>query len=108
MKKIFFDAKHLTGALAVAVLAGALNLRTPAAEFGIKSYQPGGILTWSNYFLAGVTTIETANVASGHWSVGNSFFTSNSIGTSSSASNESNFFLRLLAVDISTNTPRHY
>lgn len=90
-----------------------LRLAGATTNQGFSFYDRAGNITWSNTFPAGVLTIETASVVTGRWSVGRSFFTSNSVGGASIATNlsmngGSNLFVRLVAVDISTNTPRHF
>ena len=83
-----------------------------AADIGISSSDRAGQLTWSNAFPAGVATIETAGtltgIATGQWSIGRSYFTSNSTGTVTVPLSSSNTFVRVASVDISTNAPRHY
>src|SRR5687767_4253339 len=79
-----------------------------AGEFSILRHNPPGEIVWTNAFTPGVVTIETANVVTGPWSVGSNFFTSNSMASAAVNTNGSNLFVRLLAVDISTNIPRHY
>jgi hypothetical protein len=98
---------------AVAVLcAGVCVQAVLAADIRILRSDPAGQLTWSNAFPAGVVTIETTpvltGIATGQWSIGRSYYTSNSTGTVSVPLSSSNTFVRLLAVDISTNAPRHY
>ena len=79
-----------------------------AADLKITSLTRDGELTWSNAFQAGVCTIETRPAVTGAWSVGKNFFTSNSVATVSLPINSSNQIVRVAAVDISTNSPRHY
>src|SRR5436190_3240398 len=83
-----------------------------ATNIGIVRSDRAGQLTWSNAFPAGVVTIETAGVltgiTTGQWSIGHSYFTSNSAGTVTLPLPSSNTFIRFASVDISTNTPRHY
>jgi len=90
------------------LVSGPLFSSAKAADFMIRSADRTGQLIWSNAFPAGVVTIETANVVTGRWSVGSNFFTSNSVGGATVPLAPSNTFVRLLAVDISTNTPRHF
>lgn len=83
-----------------------------AADVSIQRAGPGGQLTWTNAFPAGVVTVETSpaltGIATGAWSIGRSYFTTNSTGTATVPLGASNTFVRLLSVDISTNTPSHY
>jgi hypothetical protein len=92
-------------AAVVACLAARVAV---ASELSIHSFDPSGNIRWSNAFPAGVLTVETAFDATGPWSIGQSYFTSNSVGGASTTTNGGSLFVRLLAVDISTNTPRHY
>src|ERR1051326_1918310 len=90
--------------LALTLLAGPVF----AANLRITSLDRAGTLTWSNAFAAGVVTVESnANVANA-WQIGKNYFTSNSVGAAPVPLPSSNVFVRLAAVDISTNTPLHY
>jgi sugar lactone lactonase YvrE len=53
-------------------------------------------------------TVETGVSPAGPWVPRRNLFTSNSVGSSTAPLTPSNTFCRLLAVDISTNTPLHY
>jgi len=79
-----------------------------AADFGISSFNTSGQLDWTNAFPAGVVTVETKDSLSSPWRPGTNYFTSNSVGTARVALTPTNGFVRLLAVDISTNSARHY
>jgi len=79
-----------------------------AADFGIRSLNTNGDLSWTNAFRAGVVTVETRPTLSGPWLPQENYFTSNTLGNARLTVTPSNGFVRLLAVDISTNTPRHY
>ena len=79
-----------------------------ATEFRIRSAQRDGIVTWSNAVAVGVATMQTAPTPSGPWTLGTNYFTSNTLSWAPVPRSPSNTFARLLAVDISTNTPRHY
>src|ERR1051325_384296 len=96
--------KRFIGFFAVVFLAGAAG----AAEFGVSAFDRAGNISWSNAFPGGVATIETANVVTGRWTAVHNLFTSNSVGHAVLALPPSNTFVRVLAVDLSTNTPRHY
>src|SRR6185436_13454622 len=63
---------------------------------------------WTNAFPGGVCTIETTGVVPGGWVAGTNYFTSNSVGGATVVLSASNLFVRVLAVDISTNTPAHF
>ena len=83
-----------------------------AADIRIQRAERSGQLTWTNAFPAGVVTIETSpaltGIATGAWAIGRSYFTSNSTGSASVPLTASNTFVRLVSVDISTNSPNHY
>jgi hypothetical protein len=85
-----------------------LAVSTVAAEFGINSIESNGRLSWSNAFPTGVVTVETKPTLTDPWLPGTNYFTSNAVGSARIALTPSNGFVRLLAVDISTNSPRHY
>ena len=86
----------------------ALVATSTAADFGIQSLGKDGQLTWTNAFPAGVVTVETKSTVDGPWSIGRNYFTSNTVGSARVVITPSNGFVRLLTVDISTNSPRHY
>ena len=79
-----------------------------AGELAIERSRRDGQVAWTNAFGAGVLTIETAGAVKGPWTPAQNQFTSNSVGSGRVALSPSNTFVRLLAVDISTNTPRHF
>lgn len=90
---------------------GALSLlclTSSAAEFRMQPSGRTGDISWSGAFTAGVCTVETAITPGGPWAPRTSHFTSNVVGSSRISLSSSDTFCRLLAVDISTNTPRHY
>jgi sugar lactone lactonase YvrE len=79
-----------------------------AADFRIDSASTTGRLAWSGAFTAGVCTVETSFSPAGPWVPRKNLFTSNSVGQAGVPLTPSNTFVRLLSVDISTNTPLHY
>ncbi|HMJ65790.1 MAG TPA: hypothetical protein VK615_10595 [Candidatus Binatia bacterium] len=80
-----------------------------AADFGIRSFDRNGLVTWSNALPAGVVTVERKGSLLAPWSVtAPNYFTSNSVGSASVSLTPTQTFVRLLSTDISTNTPRHY
>src|SRR6267142_3635958 len=81
------------------VLAADLRITSPARD---------GSITWSNGFPTGVMTVETTPALGVPWTTRPTLYTSNSVGTAAIPLSASNTFMRLLAADISTNTPRHY
>jgi len=85
-----------------------LSLAAHAADFRLESAGSGGAVTWSGAFTAGVCNVQTAPTPFGPWMPRKNLFTSNELGGASIPLSPSNTFCRLLSVDISTNTPRHY
>lgn len=88
-----------------------LNNVSVGADISVSYVDRTGRLDWSNAFPAGIVTVESADTLAGsntQWSIGRSYFTSNSASSVSVAVPASNTFLRLLSVDISTNTPLHF
>jgi hypothetical protein len=82
--------------------------RTISAPLGISSASPAGSVTWSNAYDAGVVSVLTATNLDGPWQPRQNYFTSNSLGGARVELADGATFCRLLAVDISTNTPLHY
>ncbi len=81
--------------------------------FQINAVNPNGQIFWTNAFAAGVCTVEaTAQLkgSSGHpvWIPQQNYFTTNSAGTGAFPLAPGNSFFRLLAVNISTNTPQAF
>jgi hypothetical protein len=96
---------------AFVVLACGVAALSSAMTSAQVQLQPAGRLgdfTWSGVFTAGVCTVETASTALGPWAPRTNYFTSNTVGAARVPLSPSNTFCRVLAVDISTNTPRHY
>jgi hypothetical protein len=90
------------------VLYSLFILQSHPAELQIKPLDLDGSIFWTNAFAAGVLTLETAPRATGLWSPRSNYFTTNSIGSGGISRSTSNTFVRALAVDISTNSPRHF
>ncbi|HTB85615.1 MAG TPA: hypothetical protein VK742_18350 [Candidatus Sulfotelmatobacter sp.] len=84
-------------------------LRSASAQtnFQITGVNAAGQINWTNSFPAGVCTVETATQLTGNvsWSTGQNFFTTNSTGRGAFTPTNGNQFFRLLAVNLSTNTP---
>lgn len=78
------------------------------APFGISSATAEGKVSWSNASPAGVVSVLTATNVLGPWQPGDNQFTTNPIGYAELYKTSDTLFTRLLAVDISTNTARHY
>ncbi|MEY2410595.1 MAG: hypothetical protein QOF48_3265 [Verrucomicrobiota bacterium] len=94
--------------VALAVVAAVFNMASSAATLQVQTAGRTGNLTWTGAFTAGVCTVETSLTPGSPWTVRTNHFTSNTVGSSRISLTSSNTFCRLLAVDISTNTPRHY
>ena len=78
------------------------------ADLGISGFDSAGVIRWTNAFPTGVLTVETKDSLSAPWRPGTNYFTSNTVGSANVALTPGNGFVRLLAVDISTNATRHY
>ena len=78
-----------------------------AGDFKIESLDRTGLISWTNAFSNGVCTVEVSSDFTG-WMPLQNCFTSNSAGHASISFGASNSFYRLLAVDLSTNTPEAY
>lgn len=79
-------------------------------NFQINAVQLNGQISWINAFTSGVCTVEDTahlNNTNGQrpWIPRQNYFTTNSVGSGSLPFSPGNNFFRLLAVDISTNTP---
>jgi hypothetical protein len=78
------------------------------ADFRIQTTSPGGTITWSGAYTAGVCTVETAVSPAGPWTPRKNLFTTNENGGAVVVPTNNPAFTRLLSVDISTNSSRHY
>ena len=85
-------------------LLGSAQAQTNFQVTGINS---AGRISWTNAFPVGVCTVEVATQINGSvsWSTGQNFFTTNSTGQGAFTPTNGNQFFRLLAVNLSTNTP---
>jgi hypothetical protein len=90
------------------LVSGLLVSPAIAADLQISSLDRTGNLTWTNAFTNGVLALVTANTVTGPWTPQPNRFTSNSAGSAKAWVSPSNTYVRLLEVDISTNTPRQY
>jgi hypothetical protein len=83
---------------------------TAGSNFQISSLNLNGQISWTNAFTGGVCTVESASglSASTAWTPRQNFFTTNSAGAGNFAIPPTNGFLRLRAVQISTNTPQAF
>lgn len=79
-----------------------------AAGFGISAVGRDGTLAWSNASPAGVVSVLTTTNILGPWQPRENYFTTNPVGQSRPRQVSDPMFCKLLAVDISTNTPLHY
>jgi hypothetical protein len=85
-----------------------VTVSATAANLSVNSPKAGGGIGWSNAFSVGVMTVQTATQVNGPWSNRVNYFTSNSVGAGVAPLASNNTFVRLLGVDISTNTPNHF
>jgi hypothetical protein len=91
--------------------AGALQARAAGANFQIATFSPAGQVSWANAFPTGVCTVEMAaqvNATNTPWVPRQNFFTTNAAGSGTFTPSNGNPFFRLLAVDVSTDTPSAY
>ncbi len=77
-------------------------------DLSISSVDRTGGFSWNGAFTNGVCTVESAGTVTNLWRVQQSYFTTNVIGQGVLPVNASNRFFRLLAVDISKETPFGY
>jgi len=95
-------------AIAAAAVVSLVAQAALAADFEIRSADPYGMVSWANAFTAGVCTVETAVTPGGPWIPQQNYFTTNEAGSAPVPISGGITFCRLLATDISTNTPWHY
>jgi len=88
----------------ISLCAGSVH----SADPGISGLESNGLIRWTNAFPAGVMTVEIKGSLSAPWLPGTNYFTSNTVGSARIAMTPGNGFVRLLSVDISTNTPNHF
>ncbi len=79
-----------------------------AATLRIESNATNGAITWSGAYTAGVVTVETSLTPGAPWTPRRNLFTSNTVGGAGVPLSPTNTFVRLLSVDISTNSPNHH
>src|SRR5215208_3349566 len=80
-----------------------------AADFEIQSLDRDGRVTWSGANTAGVVTVQAKGSLLGPWPArATNYFTSNVVGSALVSLTPTQTYLRLLSVDISTNSPNHY
>jgi hypothetical protein len=84
------------------------SLAANAAELRLQATNTGGEFTWSGAYTAGVCTVQTSVSPAGPWTSRRNIFTSNQVGGAAVPLAADKTFVRLLAVDISTNSSRHY
>lgn len=107
---IFVLLKILIKRLRWVLIAVPLLAHAVGSNFQLTAINPNGQISWTNAFTSGVCTVETITQLNGHpaWIPQRSYFTTNSAGTGGIVLAGSNGFFRLLAVDVSTNTPLAY
>ncbi len=97
-------------ALAAGMFSAGLA-QVGAANFGISSASPTGVVAWTNAFPSGVCTVESAPLlasSGSNWQPLTNYFTTSKAGMGVLPLAPGDNFFRLLAVDISTNTPQGY
>lgn len=79
-------------------------------DFQINSLNLNGQISWTNSFINGVCTVETASRFNDQmtWIPQQNYFTTNLTGTGNFLLSPNNGFFRLLAVDTSVNAPLAY
>src|SRR6266699_788613 len=85
-----------------------LALELAGAQLKISSINRDGALAWTNAFNPGICTLESATSLPANWQPQQNLYTTSSVGRSSFTLQPGNRFYRLLAVDISTNSPRAF
>jgi hypothetical protein len=85
---------------------------TDANSF-LRTFEIAGLdrdktLTWSDAFNTGVVSVLTATNVQGPWRPRENYFSTNAAGQARVNPEADTTFFKLLAVDISTNTPHHY
>ena len=94
------------------LLFALLNSPALADGFRVSSFDRQGNIGWTNAFARGVCTIEAAAALTQAgvpaWQPQRNYFTTNSAGQGQLLPGLTNHFFRLLAVDVSTNTPAGY
>lgn len=75
---------------------------------GIRDASRDRMVTWTNAFNPGVLSVLTATNVDGPWQPRENHFTTNALGQARITLEPDTTFCRLLAVDISTNTPLHF
>jgi hypothetical protein len=74
----------------------------------IQSLDRNRTLTWSGAYTAGVVNVQTRGSLLQPWIPRENYYTSNLVGSAQITVSPTQTFVRLLSVDISTNTPNHY
>lgn len=83
-----------------------LLTRAAGTNLQITAFNPAGQISWTNAYPVGVCTVESASQLTGtNWTCQQNFYTTNSAGQGVFTPPGSNQFFRLLAANLSTNTP---
>jgi hypothetical protein len=87
--------------------------KAAGTNFQITAVNHSGQFSWTNAFPSGVCTVESAAKLNGTnrntaWTPRQNYFTTNSAGVGGFTFTSSNGFFRLLAVNISTDTPQAF
>ena len=96
--------------LFVFLIIGPMLAQADGSNFSINAVNVNGQISWINAFTNGVCTVETIPQLEGNtaWLPLQNYFTTNSTGIGAFPLSSSNGFFRLLAVNISTNTPQAF
>ena len=91
-------------------LVWPLPVLATGTNFQISAFNSNGLIAWTNAFTKGVCTVEAAAQLNGQtrWLPQQNYFTTNAAGAGMVAPASGNVFFRLLAVDVSTNSPLAY
>lgn len=87
--------------LALGALAARLGVTGVAAPFGFSSFSSDGSLRWTNSFVPGVCTLESAASAHGAWVPQSNTFTTVPSGAMAVGLSEPSRFYRARSVDVS-------
>src|SRR5687767_725832 len=87
----------------------AITLTVPSMfAADIQSLSRNGTLTWSGAHTAGVVNVQTRGSLLAPWTPRENYYTSNLVGSAHVSISPTQTLVRLLSVDISTNSPNHY
>lgn len=106
---VLLRLRRMIQRLLMSLSLASLLINGYAQDFRIRSLETNGRLTWQNLFTAGVCTVEFKGAINNEWTVFcNHYYTTNAYDNAMVKFPDDSGFFRLAAVDISTNSPRHY